>query len=54
MILDRAVLRFAERGEGEVEWVAPFHRLRAGVHDVSLVIDAAQCSVTVIRFYRAR
>ena len=53
-IVDRAVIRFAERGEGHVERVDPYTRLRAGLYDVSLVIDEAEGTLTVIRFHRAR
>lgn len=53
-LVDRAVIRFAERGEGQVERVAPYARLRAGHYDVSLVIDEAESTITVIHFHRAR
>lgn len=53
-IIDRTVLRFAETGEGYVEWVAPHHRLRAGVHDVTVAIDHAAERITVIAVFRAR
>jgi len=29
MLVDRAVIRFAAAGEGELGWEAPYHRLRA-------------------------
>lgn len=51
-VLDRAVIRFAERGEGELEWDPPHYRLRAGVHDAILAIDAQAGTVTVLRVYR--
>jgi mRNA-degrading endonuclease RelE of RelBE toxin-antitoxin system len=53
-IVDRAVLRFVERGEGQIERVGPYTRLRAGFYDVVLVIDAEDRTVTVLRIYRAR
>jgi hypothetical protein len=52
--VDRAVLAFAEKGEGHLEWVAPYHRLRAGSYDMALVIDLHARTVTVLRIYRAR
>jgi hypothetical protein len=52
--VDRAVLRFAEAGEGHLSWVAPHHRLRAGAHDAVLAIDPAERVVTVLRIYRSR
>lgn len=51
-LLDRAVIRFAETGEGHIEWVPPYHRLRAGVHDVALTIDIDTRTLTVLRIYR--
>ena len=51
---ESAVVRFAERGEGHIERVAPYTRLRAGLYDVSLVIDEAAGTITVIHFHRAR
>jgi len=51
--VDRAVIALAERGEGRLEWVAPYHRLRAGTHDVALVIDPRALSITVLHIFRA-
>lgn len=53
-LADRAVIRFAERGEGQIEWVAPYYRLRAGFHDVVLTIDREARMIAVLRIYRAR
>ncbi len=53
-IVDRAVIRLAYTGEGDLEWDPPYHRLRAGVHDVMLGIDLDARTVTVLRIYRAR
>lgn len=53
-IVDRAVLRFAATGEGQIEWVAPHHRLRAGVHDLVLHIDRGAKTIDVLFVYRAR
>lgn len=54
MIVDRAVIRFAEKGEGQLEWVAPHHRLRAGVYDLILRIERESARITVLYIYRAR
>ncbi len=53
-IVDRAVLRFAERGEGDLEHEPPHHRLRAGLHDAILAIDPKAGSICVLRIYRTR
>jgi hypothetical protein len=53
-LADRAVTRFAETGEGHVEWVAPYHRLRAGVYDLALRVDRDARSIAVLYIYRAR
>ena len=53
-LVDRAVLRLAERGEGDLRRVAPYHRLAAGFHDVILVIDAGTLAINVLHIYRAR
>jgi hypothetical protein len=52
--LDRAVIRFAETGEGDLEHEPPYYRLRTGTHDALLVIDHAARMVTVLRILRAR
>ncbi|XXX71913.1 hypothetical protein WMF30_30135 [Sorangium sp. So ce134] len=38
-MIDRAVVRFAETGEVELAWEAPYHLLSAGFHDAVLAID---------------
>jgi hypothetical protein len=53
-IIDRAVIHFAERGEGQIERVTPYTRLRAGLYDVSLIIDEVGGTITVLHFHRAR
>lgn len=53
-LVDRAVIRFAERGEGQLDWDPPYHLLRAGFFDIVLAIDRADRTVTVLRIYRAR
>ena len=53
-IVDRAVIRFVEWGEGHVEQRPPYVRLRAGFHDVVLIVDRNDGLVTVLRVYRAR
>ncbi|WP_437751323.1 hypothetical protein [Sorangium sp. So ce1389] len=53
-MIDRAVVRFAETGEGELAWEAPYHLLSAGFHDVVLAIDREARAITVLRIYRVR
>lgn len=53
-MVDRAVVRFAERGDGTLEWDAPYYLLRAGLYDAVLTIDAEAATISVIRIYRAR
>jgi len=53
-IIDRAVIRLVESGEGHLEWVAPYHRLRAGKYEVALSIDREALTVSVLHIYRAR
>jgi hypothetical protein len=53
MVVDRAVIRLAERHEGHVEWVAPYHRLRAGMHEVALRFDETAQTLNVLYLYRA-
>jgi hypothetical protein len=52
--VDRAVIALAERGEGRLEWAAPYHRLRAGKYELALVIDARVPSITVLHIFRTR
>jgi hypothetical protein len=52
-MVDRAVIRLAEHGEGHLEWVAPYHRLRVGLFDVYLAIAPEARRVTVLRILRA-
>lgn len=33
-LADRAILRFASTGEGELDWEPPYYLLRAGKYDV--------------------
>jgi len=54
MLVDRAVIRFAELGEGHLEWDPPYHRLRAGLYDLVLSIDRDARMITVLRIYRMR
>ncbi|MEZ4300702.1 MAG: hypothetical protein R3B70_37550 [Polyangiaceae bacterium] len=54
MVVDRAILRFAETGTGHLEWDPPYHRLRAGLHDAVLTIDTEARKLTVLRIYRMR
>jgi len=52
--VDRAVIHFAERGEGRLTRVGPYFRLEAGAHDAVVVIDRETWRMTVLRIYRAR
>lgn len=40
--VDRSVIRFAETGVGHIEWVAPYHRLRAGAAPVAALSIARE------------
>lgn len=55
MIVDRAVIRFAERGEGEITREGPYYHLRAGKYELVLAVVPAEQQITVlhIRAYRA-
>ena len=52
--VDRAVIRFAETGEGAVVHDPPYYWLRGGTHYAVLAIDHAERMVTVLRVVRAR
>jgi hypothetical protein len=52
MIIDRALIRFAVMGQGDIEWVAPYHRLRAGAYRARLAIDRGARTITVLYIYR--
>ena len=52
--MDRAVILFAETGQGQIEWVAPYYRLRAGGFDVAVAIDRGKRTLTVLRVHRGR
>lgn len=51
--VDRAVIQLAETGAGNLEWLAPYHRLRVGNFNVMLVIDKKHQTVYVLAIYRA-
>lgn len=53
-LVDRAMIRFAERGEGEIVWEAPYHHLRAGRFILVLSVDRAERRITVVNVYRVR
>lgn len=53
-IVDRAVIRFATTGEGHLESIPPYFRLRAGVHDVVLAIDLESETISVLRIHQGR
>ena len=48
MIVDRAVLRFAQAGEGDLRHEAPYHHLRAGKYDLLLAVVPAERRLTVL------
>lgn len=52
-MVDRAVIQLVEHGVGQVEWVAPYHRLRVGLFDVYLAVDREAHRLTVLRVLRA-
>ena len=51
--VDAAVIRFAETGRGDVEWVPPYYRLRVGVCRVRFTIDRGAQVMNVLFVYRA-
>lgn len=53
-MVDRAVIHFAERGEGHLDWDPPHYLLVAGFYDVVLNIDPEQRTMIVLQIYRAR
>lgn len=53
MLVDRAVIRFAEAGEGDVEKVPPYYRLRVGVYRVRFTVDLEAGTMNVLFLYRA-
>lgn len=52
MLVDRAVLRFAETGEGDVERIPPYYRLRVGVYRVRFTVDREAGTMNVLFLYR--
>ncbi|MFO0756461.1 MAG: type II toxin-antitoxin system RelE/ParE family toxin [Byssovorax sp.] len=52
--IDAAVIRFAETQRGDVEWVAPYYRLRIGRYLVRFTIEAETGTMNVLFVYRAR
>lgn len=52
--VDRAVIRFAETGEGQLYRVGRHFRLRAGAFDAVLRIDTRERILHVLRIYRVR
>jgi hypothetical protein len=53
-MVDHAVIRFAEHGEGQVDWDPPYYLLVAGFYDVVINVDREQRTMAVLRIYRAR
>jgi len=52
--VDAAVIRVADTGRGDVEWVPPYHRLRVGVYRVRFTVDREAGTMNVLFLYRAR
>lgn len=52
-VVDAAVIRFAEAGVGQVEWVPPYYRLQAGAFEAALTVDVEAQTLTVLRLYRS-
>ncbi len=52
MLVDRAVIRFAETGQGAVERIPPYFRLRAGVYGVRFTVDRETRTMNVLFLYR--
>lgn len=53
-MIDRAVIQFAEHGQGEVDWDPPHFLLVAGFYDVVFTVDPELRALFVLRIYRAR
>lgn len=54
MLVDRAVIRFAETGEGEIERIPPHYRLRIGAYRVRFAVDHDTGTMNVLYLYRVR
>jgi hypothetical protein len=54
MLVDRAVIQFAETGKGRLEWVAPYYRLHVGSHYLLMTIDIESRALTVLRIRRTQ
>lgn len=52
MLVDRAVIRFAETGEGYVERIPPYYRLRIGAYRVRFTVDREADTMNVLFLYR--
>jgi hypothetical protein len=50
--IDQAVIQLAEMGQGHLEWVAPYFRLRVASFDLPLVLDRKTRTLTVIAVIR--
>ncbi len=54
MVVDRAVVRYAERREGLVERVAPYYRLSVRGFRVLFNVDTVADTMNVLYLYRLR
>jgi hypothetical protein len=52
MAVDRAVIRFAETGRGDVAREGPYYRLRAGGFRVRFAVDRERRTMCVLYLYR--
>ena len=52
-MIDRAIIQLAETGEGSLEWVSPYYRLRVSNFDIVLVLDTKVQTLYVVAIYRA-
>jgi hypothetical protein len=52
MLVDRAIIRFAETGQGQVEWLPPYYRLHVGAFRVRFGVDRESRTMNVLYLYR--
>jgi hypothetical protein len=53
MLVDRAVIRFADTGEGDIDRIPPYYSLRVGVYRVRFAVDRETGTMNVLFLYRA-
>ena len=52
MLVDRAVIRFAETGEGDVRKIPPYYQLRVGAFRVFFAVDREARTMNVLFLHR--